>query len=294
MADVTYAASFFKSWTLFQRHLPIRPPISNSPILPGNKVKPFYLTRSPEPDIIPLASATFKFSASCIQNSLNHLCPNATPFDFLSALFCTRVSALRPLPLHSLSLCFDTRTLFKSSNSGDINYNIGNNAFHFSLLSLQNKLQLGDVAALVHAHLESIINGDLQEGMIDEYYWVESEGGSGGNKYREPSCMYGVELTCMNMEHMIEESELESLLYGAMFHEEEKPVHVSCHVGNVGPQGLVMVMPSPEGGLARNVTVMLPQDEITALCNDQAILHLQPTLMLTPPIPSLNSHSHPN
>ncbi|KAK9291405.1 hypothetical protein L1049_019352 [Liquidambar formosana] len=68
--------------------------------------------------------------------------------------------------------------------------------------------------------------------------------------------MYGPELTCVSMEHMIispapkENSTHRSLTYAAMFEKDEKPVHVSYHVGNVEGEGLIMVMPSPEEGMA--------------------------------------------
>ena len=63
----------------------------------------------------------------------------------------------------------------------------------------------------------------------------------------------------------------------------EKPAHVSCHVGNVEGEGLIVVMPSSEGGFARTVMVMLPEEELAGLCEDQAILQRQPTMLLTGP-----------
>ena len=72
-----------------------------------------------------------------------------------------------------------------------------------------------------------------------------------------------------------------SLIYAATFDKEEKPVHVSCHVGNVEGEGLIVVMPSMEEGLARTVLVTLPEKELAELCEDQAILRLEPTMLLS-------------
>ncbi|KAI8555944.1 hypothetical protein RHMOL_Rhmol05G0215000 [Rhododendron molle] len=72
----------------------------------------------------------------------------------------------------------------------------------------------------------------------------------------------------------------ESLMYEAMFGKDEKPVHVSYHVGNVEGEGLITVMPSPEGGLGRTVTVTLPVDQIAKLCEDEAVLDLDPTMLM--------------
>ena len=54
--------------------------------------------------------------------------------------------------------------------------------------------------------------------------------------------MYGTELTCVCMEHLVFEEENESLLYAAMFGNNEKPVHVSCRVGNVDVQRKVFLI----------------------------------------------------
>lgn len=133
---------------------------------------------------------------------------------------------------------------------------------------------LGDIASAVHSHLA---------GLAEEEIWssierFESQKESEGGKFRSPSCMYGPELTCVSMEHMVEAES--SLLYAAMFSNNEKPVHVSCHMGKVEGEGLIMVMPSSEGGLARTVKVMLPEEELAELSKDEAILQLEPTVIL--------------
>ena len=140
--------------------------------------------------------------------------------------------------------------------------------------------QLGGIVNEVHRHLAGL----EEEEIWSSIEWFESQKESEGGKFRSPSCMYGPQLTCVCMEHMMEHGKVEeadeSLLYAAMFSNNEKPVHVSCHVENVGREGLIMVMPSSEGGFARTVTVMLPEEKLAELSKDQAILQLEPTTIL--------------
>lgn len=293
VADITWASSFFRCWTRFHRHLPItlsslslpRTTASNPNPHPNPPPSPYYASRSSSFTKPPskLASATFRFSGSAIHQCLSQLPPtssNVTPFDFLSALFWTRISSFKtprndPTP-HSLSICIDVRSLLKSPPpSGYFG-----NALHFSLLSLEaTRLEtsnLGDIVDLIHTHVEAIGEQHFWSTME----WFESQGELEGGKFIAPTCMYGPELTCVSMEHMINGGTQAPVMYEAMFREEEKPVHVSCHVGNVEGEGLVMVMPSPEGGLARTVTLTLPEEELRLICEDQAILQLHPTAML--------------
>ena len=296
LADLTSVTSFFKSWTLVHRHFPItQPPLLNPTPLPallppntGNNTNSAtfcsFATKSSTPspqDVSPkMATATFNFSTSKIKQCLSEvhdICPNATPFDFLSALFWTRIVRLkRPEndQTHSLSICFDVRKFLKLPLSSGY----FGNAFHFSLLSMKareiEESKLGDVVSLVHRHLEGL----EEEKICSAIQWLESQKEINGGKYRAPICMYGPELTCIDIEHLglMEQS----LLYDAAFSDNEKAAHVSCHVGNVVGEGLIMVMPSSEGGLARTVTVMLPEEQLHELCDDHAILQLEPRMML--------------
>ncbi|RVW38079.1 Protein ECERIFERUM 26-like [Vitis vinifera] len=128
--------------------------------------------------------------------------------------------------------------------------------------------RLGHVTGLVHEHVSSINEEECQS-VID---WLESQKGEGG-KFGAPFRMYGPELTCVSMEHMAIPRG-----YAGMF-KDAKPVHIACHVGNVEGEGLIMVLPSPEEGLARTVMVTLPEEQMAKLCKDQAILRLEPTVV---------------
>ncbi|KAL1350530.1 hypothetical protein HN51_014581 [Arachis hypogaea] len=265
LADLTCLASFIKSWTLVHRNLPITNPPSFTP-LPFSPPSPPPLSNGhaklpPPQQAKDMAKATFKFSSSTMQQCLSnvhHICPNATQFDFLCALFWTRISHLKPLKnndqTHSLSICIDLR---KKLLKEPIPFGYFGNALHFTMLSLEGE-DFGSVVSAVNRHLAGIEEEEIRCA-------IERLGSSN-------RCMYGEELTCVCME---------SLPYEAKFSDNEKPVHVSCHVGNVAGKGLIMVMPSCEEGLARTVTVMLPHEELAELIKDEAILQLDPTTLLS-------------
>lgn len=289
-ADLSSAVLLFKSWAEVNRGEPIEhPPVFHLPTVhdrdfPKTKMKPTkYFTRKVETlktSTAKMATATFKFSNSTIKSSLSKFvdkCPNATPFDFLVALFWTRILLLKHSSLiydqtHTLSVGIDLRKRLHSP----IPDGYFGNALHFTLLSLEaevlegcSTLGLGDVVRVINS------------GMVcfeeDEFFsaidWLESRKGESG-RYPPPFQMYGPELTCISME-------FESLMYSANFKKDEKPVHVSCHVRNVEGEGLILVMPSPEGGLSRTVVVTLPEEEIDRLCVDQIIADLEPDMILT-------------
>ena len=73
---------------------------------------------------------------------------------------------------------------------------------------------------------------------------------------------------------------MSSLKYAATFDKDVKPVHVLYQVGNVDGKGLIVVMISMEEGLATSVLVTLPEKEWAELCEDQAILRLEPVMLL--------------
>jgi hypothetical protein len=167
---------------------------------------------------------------------------------------------------HSLSICRDFRKLIKPS----LPIGYFGNALHFSNLSLKveeiKNGQLEDIANLIHKHLKEVTEEEIRA-------YIES---FETRKESTLKCMYGSELTCVCME----EEETASLLYESMFSNSEKPAHVSCRIGNVDGEGLIMVMPSSEGGFGRTVIVMLQEEELGKLCNDQEILKLEPTIIL--------------
>ncbi|KAJ6883764.1 protein ECERIFERUM 26-like isoform X1 [Populus alba x Populus x berolinensis] len=287
-ADPTSITILFKSWIESHRQEPIEhPPLFKSTTLhhqqvPNTSTKPdnYYATKgNAETPSVKMVTATFKFSDSAIKKWLDEVrdqCAKATPFDLLAALFWTRVAHLKAPKndnKHSLSICLDFRRLVQPP----IPLGYFGNALHFSLLTLDEEEmdygKLGHVVELVHRHVSDVGEEEVWS-VVD---WFESQKEEGG-KYAQPFTMYGPELTCVSMEHMILGHK--SLMFSASFKSDEKPVHVACHVGNVRGEGLIVVLPSVEEGLARTVMVTLPEEEMPKLCEDQAIQCLQPTLLI--------------
>ncbi|KAE9611969.1 putative shikimate O-hydroxycinnamoyltransferase [Lupinus albus] len=278
VADLTCLASFFKSWTETQSHLPItHPPFFTITSQLNAQPVPNTIPNSPSPYSSAqkknMVTATFNFSSSVIKKCLcqvHNECPNSTPFDFLSALFWSRIARFKPPKNHDqthyLSICTDFRRRLK------IPHPTGyfGNALNFSMVSVKDidSVGLGDITSLVHKHFEG----------IESEKEVDKEG-----KFRAPSFIYDCELTCVCMEHMIvsDSDQNESLMYSAMFSNNEKPVHVSCHVGKIANgEGLIIVMPSVEGRHARTVMVTLPEEQLVELSKDEAILQLEPKVLL--------------
>lgn len=305
-ADPTSATFLLKSWADEHRGESVSSPLFTRPSPPedGKKIPniatkstSFYANKSKlaattDHIVSPtkMSSVTFKFSNTTINQCLSKIkahCPNATPFDFLAALFWKQILKINGnLPKneennHSLSICIDIRNSFQSSNSQ--RYYFGN-ALHISQLTINPKemehWELGHIVELVHSHLERV--GEEEEEIWSTMEWLESRKEKGG-KYAAPFKMYGPELSCVSMEHMVmmKGNDKESLSYATKFVKDSKPVHVSYNVGNADGEGLIIVMPSNEGGVARNVMVMLPSiTEVAQLCEDQAILTFNPTMIL--------------
>ncbi|KAA8536995.1 hypothetical protein F0562_029473 [Nyssa sinensis] len=296
-ADPTCATTLIKSWAEVHQGVPLAHPPLTLPLAPRRCLSPntdtksikYYATKSKAETVsVKMATATFSFPDSAIKQRLievHEKCPDANPFDFLAALFWMRVVRLKE-PTHdhtsSLSICTDFRKLMDAP----LPYGYFGNALHFSLLSLDSEIldngRLGHVVEMVHNHVA---------GLAEEEFWsaidgLESQKEEMG-QYAAPFRMYGPELTCVNMEHMIiptganESSSYQSLMYAAMFKKDEKPFHVTYHVGNVEGEGLILVVPSPEKGLSRRVTVTLPEEQIAKLCEDQALLDLEPTMLIS-------------
>lgn len=180
-----------------------------------------------------------------------------------------------------MQICIDLRNPGNTDRNNTIPYGYFGNAQHFSKFSVNvEELVSGDrlshVAKLVHQHVTSI----EEEPWSNKAMFGSCKDEENG-KHKEPFRMYGPELTCVSMEQMINPQTDESLMYAAMFKKDEKPVFVSYHIGNVEGEGLVIVMPSPEGGLGRTVMVRLPEKYAAMLHEDQAIMALEPVVLIS-------------
>ncbi|XP_058105377.1 hydroxycinnamoyltransferase-like [Magnolia sinica] len=284
LSDPTCATLLVKAWSDVHRGSTIAyPPFFHPPGLRGRdapntdtKSAKFYASKSKAkpPAPVKMSTATFRFSDAMVKKHLSEIhaeCPDATPFDMLAALFWSRVMhAKSPMHVetHSLSICIDFRKLMHAP----LPHGYFGNALHFSGVSStaaeMEEGGLGFVAGLIHRH----VSGLEEEEYWSAINWVESQKDEGG-RFAPPFTMYGPELTCANMEHVF--------AYSAMFAKDVKPVHVAYHVGNVEGDGLILVLPSPEEGLGRTVTVTLPVEQTAKLLNDEAILCLKPAVLFS-------------
>ncbi|KAK9140026.1 hypothetical protein Scep_009707 [Stephania cephalantha] len=283
-ADPTCATFFMKSWTDMYRQASLsHPPFFHPPGLRGRetpktntKSAKYYESKSKmeTPVSLKMSTATFRFSEKTIKNLLSDIhnrCPDATPFEVLAALFWSSISNFKThvgnQPCSSISICID----IKKRMYAPLPHGFFGNALHFSRVSCNltemHEGVLDHLTAQIHDHLSNLD----EEEFWSAIEWLESKKSAEG-QLPPPFTMYGPELTFANLEHV--------QAYAAMLGN-SKPVHVSYHVGGVNGEGLVLVLPSPEDGLGRTVMVTLPEGEATKLCEDQAILQLEPTILLT-------------
>lgn len=179
-----------------------------------------------------------------------------------AALFWTRVAITKRKNHDRVCICVDFRRLL----SKPLPYGFFGNALNFSSLEMTNVVDqgIGHVACLINDHVKNLTEEKIRSDL---------------NRVGGVGIMYGGDLTIVNMEHMIVEGE--PLMYEAVFEDGVRPVHVSYRIGNVGEEGVIMVMPSPEKGFGRVVSVTLPEEEMSKLLVDQVILHLEPKIILS-------------
>ncbi|XP_073135023.1 stemmadenine O-acetyltransferase-like [Henckelia pumila] len=264
-ADITSATLLIKSWTDVNRGQPLlHPPVfqlSAPPAAHG----------IPPPGTVPkyhrkMATLTMKFSSKSVEKCMSlarNECPDADPFDALVALLWSRITRwLEPTSFdgrkqRSLSLCVDLR------NRGPKSVPLGyfGNAMRFSSVSVDvedlTSRGIGKVANSIHSRVKG--DDELPYGMCDSDH----------------------ELGCINMEHMLDVDNGQSLTYAARFDQGKEPVHVSYSVGNEEGKGLIIVMPAREPGLGRTVSVTLPEEQIANLPTDHEILDLEPTMIVS-------------
>nr|GEU54584.1 protein eceriferum 26-like [Tanacetum cinerariifolium] len=116
--------------------------------------------------------------------------------------------------------------------------------------------------------------------------WLESSHKGMDGVYQEALQMYRPKLTFVSLEHLMttkddSQDDIESLIYDARFRNNKKPLHVSYRVGKAMGEGLIVIAPSPEGGVARTMTVTLPTEEIVKLCQDSVIMEMEPTMIMS-------------
>lgn len=272
-ADPTCAVLLFRAWADSHRRACIAyPPFFHPPAflpLPDPHPHPSHpllslKSSSPSPSPSPnMSSATFRFSDLAVKSLLADLQPDASPFSGLAALFwsCIARAAGAPPGPADLTLCVD----FRKRMHAPLPHGFYGNAFHFSRARADLAAGVGDVAAAVGRHVA---------GLEEEEFWAAAEWAHERRRRREEAFqVYGPELTCLALDHV--------MAFEAAFEEGEggRPAHVSCRVGGVEGEGLVVVLPAAEDGAARTVMVTLPEEVAKAISRDDAILRYGPTVM---------------
>lgn len=285
-ADPTCATLLVKSWAEQNRRAAIGHPPFCLPAALRGRASPatktesvrFYEAKSmaqPSPGSVKMRTATLRFPESTVQALLSEIhprCPEATAFDALGALFWWRAAANRPGGVvadeHSLTVCADFRKLLHAP----LPHGFYGNAMHFTKVSVDGARMegggLGELAAAMRSHLSRVEEEEYWS-VID---WAESRRGPEG-KFPPPFQMYGPELTVVNLEHL--------LAYSAAFTGDQRPLHFSCRVEKAGGEGLILVLPSPDEGLGRTVTVTLPDEQLAKMCQDEAVLRPGVTLVVS-------------
>ncbi|OVA04109.1 Transferase [Macleaya cordata] len=286
-ADPNCATLLMKSWTdVYRRQSISHSPFFHPPGLRGRTTNPntstksanFYASKSKSQTTSvtssKMSTVTFRFSDSMIKTHLSEIqtsCPNASPFDFLTAMFWlsvlhakTNTKTDQPC---KISIGIDFRKLLEAP----LPHGFFGNALHFSSVSSdEEEIKQGGLeyfTRIIHENRTSLNEEEFWSGIE----WFESQK-DGGGKFTTPFRMYGPELTSVNLEHMF--------AYAAVL-EDKKPLHVSYHIENLEGEGLILVLPSPEEGLGRTVMITLPEDQTAKICRDSNILRLEPTMIVS-------------
>ncbi|KAJ0974085.1 hypothetical protein J5N97_016050 [Dioscorea zingiberensis] len=273
-ADPTCAIFFIKAWgDAHRRACILNPPFFHPPGLRSsrpvpNPSSPFLSLKSlsSSSSSSPMSSATFVFSDSSLKSLISDhqssSCPEATPFSILAALFWSRIAG------GTGSRALTVGTDFRKRMHAPLPHGFYGNAIHFSAVTAELGGGVGSVAERIRGHVE---------GMEEEEYWsaiewVEERKTAEGT-YLPAFTMYGPELTCVNLEHVS--------AYGAVFEKGDggRAAHVTCRFGGVVGEGVVVVMPAPEEGMGRTVSVTLPEDLTVRICRDEVISRYEPLVM---------------
>lgn len=164
--------------------------------------------------------------------------------------------------LVSMSICLDMRKQLGLDKGFFGNCMVYNKVHHAE--SLLDKSELSEAARAIGESVTRMNN----EGIMDLIEWLEH------HDYEFPPLMNGHDLICANLEDLDP--------YATLFEEGFVPSRVSYYVEPVFGIGQILVLQSPpsEGPLSRMVTVTLPADELSKLCDDDLILRFNPTILM--------------
>lgn len=187
---------------------------------------------------------------------------NPTPFEALAALFwvCVSKAKREANGLIPMSLCMDMRKTLHLEKG------IFGNCMAYSKVNgagLDEK-GLEKPAMAVREKVKKMGN---KEGAMDLVEWLEL-----GIADYDHHQMNGCDLICADFEDVEP--------YSAVFEEGLDQVHVSCYTEPVTGLGQVLILPSPQGKFSRVAMVTLAEDEAAKLCEDELLLHFNPTVSM--------------
>lgn len=261
--DPTAAALFFHAWAAAHRRTTSTyPPFLHPPELAVSPTSP-----PPAPPLLAekasaasptstdaaaaMSSATFHFPAAAVRALLSSLEPGTTPFAALAALFWLRITGAADGE-RELTLALD----FRKRMYAPLPWGYYGSSVHFTRARADLASGLPAVAAALDRHVAGVPEEELWRALE----WLHTR----QQQENAPFQMYGPELTCAALDHVP--------MYGAEFEAGASPARVSCRVGGATGEGLVLVLPAPEGREARDVVVTLPAEATARVCRDAEVL----------------------
>eukprot|EP00249_Psilotum_nudum_P025248 c29540_g1_i1 orf=331-1746(+) len=213
-------------------------------------------------------TVSFKFTHDAVQQCISeveegcHRYEPVNPFDVISALFwaaIVKVNGKSNSADTELSIGLEFR---KIQNPPLPHGYVGNAQIFTGISSSVNDLinkDLSYASRLVNEAVTSIDTAEIESVIC----WLEQQERQGNGLCSKPTLFYGPDLTCCAFENFF--------CYDVAF-DLGKPIHISYFVQPLAGEGLILILPGPDGNLSRTVVVTLPKDQIRQLCEDLSLL----------------------
>uniref|UniRef100_A0A0D9VYW1 Uncharacterized protein n=1 Tax=Leersia perrieri TaxID=77586 RepID=A0A0D9VYW1_9ORYZ len=259
--DPIAAVLFLNAWAAAHRRDSPYPPFLHSPALAVKSTAPppehplLAAKSKATPTTTEMSSATFRFPPAAMRALLAAVDPATSPFAALAALFWLRIVAVAgdgDGEEREMTLAID----FRKRMNAPLPTGYYGTAVHLAAARADVSSGLAHVAAAVERRVAAV----REEELWPAIEWLHARQAAGG----EPFQMYGPELTCVALDHVP--------LYGGEFLAGVSPARAACRVGEAPGEGVVLVLPSPDGEAARDVAVTLPAEVTARICRDGEVL----------------------
>ncbi|WCJ24755.1 HXXXD-type acyl-transferase family protein [Euphorbia peplus] len=252
VGDIFSALSFINMWSQFLvDHVPLKSlkvPLFDKPDEPlSTRKRPLSIKRvNPVHDCwltspsSKMETRTFHFNGSQLENIISDIdAVKLSHFEVISAIIWKSLAKIRgDSGPRVVTIC----TQISSKDS----------QFQFPS---NNKMSISTVEA----------DFSVAKGGVDELATLIADKKVKENKWIEETIlesdyiMYGANLTFVNME--------EADIYGFKLNGNKKPRFANYSIHGVGDEGAVLVLPGPESGGGKTVTVILPENQVEELKN---------------------------